>query len=59
MREMNDIAYKLADAFWPGALTLVLPRLEKDKLSKAGQCRAGYGGVRVFRPWRRAGICCG
>jgi L-threonylcarbamoyladenylate synthase len=29
----NPIAQKLADAFWPGALTLVLPRLESSRLS--------------------------
>jgi len=29
----NPIAQKLADAFWPGALTLVLPRREGSSLS--------------------------
>ena len=33
MSSFNPIAQKLADAFWPGALTLVLPRREGSPLS--------------------------
>ena len=41
----NPIAQKLADAFWPGALTLVLPRREGSSLSLLASGRPRYGGA--------------
>ena len=45
--EMTEIGHKLADRFWPGALTLVLPRLKKDKLSKLVSAGLDTVAVRV------------
>jgi len=44
----NPIAQKLADAFWPGALTLVLPRLAPSRLSLLAS--AGLDTVAVRSP---------
>ncbi|RED52232.1 L-threonylcarbamoyladenylate synthase [Aestuariispira insulae] len=45
--EMTEIGHKLADRFWPGALTLVLPRLKKDRLSKLVSAGLDTVAVRV------------
>ena len=56
----SQSARKLASAFWPGALTLVLPRTIRTARCRTGQRRAGYGGAaragtsgRAHSCWRR------
>ena len=50
----NPLARKLADAFWPGALTLVLPRREGSALSLLGDGGSRYGCAARAEPSRRA-----
>lgn len=44
--KFNETAHKLADAFWPGALTMVLPALEGSDLSVLA-VRNGTVGIRM------------
>lgn len=46
--QMNEVAYILADAFWPGPITFVLPRLETAKVSDL--CSAGLPTLAVRMP---------